>query len=340
MILLNLSKKWKQIKFSNKNKRKEKTENNFIRNISKMLLCFFILLMIISEILNLKSKINFTKNKSEYPIFINNNNSTLKNQYFTRFDNIFNDYRNETELSNEYKNKFKQYLLNGCSSLFKKTYKKIEVIIFNKNLNFGNAIIFINDLIYFCEILGCKKIFLYKGYWFVKKPIYDKELNITISPLTTDIWNNQTSVYIGSYLEFSNIIKLINDNFIPVRTYILKNELFSNIKLIDTKLGDLYINIRSGKDIFKGNGHVHDSYFQPPLCFYQTIISMFNFSNIYIISNGYENPVISKLLNSYNNIKYFHGSVKEDVAIILSAKNLVLPFSSFSVELIPKIILK
>ena len=61
---------------------------------------------------------------------------------------------------------------------------------------------------------------------------------------------------------------------------------------------------------------------------------MFDFSNIYIIANGKENPIISKLLNSYNNIKYFHGTVEEDVAIILSAKNLVLPCSSFSVELI------
>ena len=61
---------------------------------------------------------------------------------------------------------------------------------------------------------------------------------------------------------------------------------------------------------------------------------MFNFNNIYIVSNGRENPVINKLLNSYNNIKYFHGTVKEDLAIILSAKNLVLACSSFSVELI------
>jgi hypothetical protein len=318
------------LKISNKSNNKEKVENNYSRRISKILLSFFLLLIIISEILNLKSKINFTKNKSENPIVINNNDSTLKNQIFTRLNNIFNAYKNEIELSKEYKNKFKQYLLNGFSSLFKKTYKKIEIIIFIKKMNFGNAIFYINNLIYFCEILGCKKIYLNKDYWFIKKPIYDKELNITISPLNTDIWDNQTSVYIESK---SNISKLFIDNFIPIRTYILKNELFSNIKLIATKLEDLYINIRSGNDIFRKNGHVHSGYIQPPLCFYKTIISMFNFSNVYIISNGKENPVISKLLNSYNNIKYIHGTVKEDVAIILSAKNLVLSCSSFTVEL-------
>ena len=311
------------------NKSKEKFENNFLRRISK-LFSSFILLMLMSEIL----KIKYIKNKNECYISVNNNNSTLKIQYFTRFDNIFDSYRNETKLSDDYKNKFKQYLLKEFSSLFNKTYKKIDVIIFNKMMNLGNAIFVINNLIYFCEILGCKKIYLNKGYWFVKKSIYDKELNITISPLITNIWNNQTTVYYTQKIRFSNIAKLFIYNFIPVRIYILKNELFSNIKLINTKLEDLYINIRSGKDIFKNNGHVHGNYIQPPLCFYKTIISMFNFSNIYIISNGMENPVINHLLKLQNNIKYFHGTVKEDAAIILSAKNLVLPCSSFSVELI------
>ena len=61
---------------------------------------------------------------------------------------------------------------------------------------------------------------------------------------------------------------------------------------------------------------------------------MFNFSNIYIISNGKENPVVNELLESYKKIKYFHDTVQEDMAFVLSAKNLVLPISSFSVELI------
>ena len=300
--------------------------------ISKIFL-FFLLLIISIELQKLKTKKNFIKDKSKYPIFSNYNNSTFKNQYSTRFDNVFTSYRNENELTVEYKNKFKKYLLDGYSSLFKKKYKKIDVIIFNKRMNFGNAIFIINNLIYFCEILGCTKIYLHRDYWFIKKPIYDKELNITISPLNIDTWNNQTSIYFDSKTTFFNIVKLFKNN-IPIRTYILKNELFSNIKLIDTKLEDLYINIRSGRDVFKRRNRAISNYIQPPLCFYETIISMFNFSNIYIISNGKENPVINKLLKSYNNINYFHGTVKEDVSIILSAKNLVLPCSSFSVELI------
>ena len=333
MIPLNQNNIYEKIEIEDINKSEERIKNKFLRK-SSMLFSFFLLLMIIEKIDKLiKSKINITKNKVGHPIDLNIKNSALKNQYFTRIESVFATYRNVTEISDKYKKKFKQYILNGYSSLFKKKYKKIDIIIFNKKVNFGNAIFIINNLIYFCEILDCKKIFLCKDYWFVKKPIYDKELNITISPFTIDVWDNQSTVYIDSTLHFPQIVKLFNNNFIPIRTYILKNELFSNIKLISTNIDDLYINIRSGKDIFKKHRHIHGNYIQPPLCFYKTIIAMFNFSKIYIISNGKENPTVDELLKSYNNIKYLHGTVQEDVGFILSAKNLVLPYSSFSVEL-------
>ena len=333
MISLNHSNIYENLKIIDISENEERYKNKILRKTSAKILCF-LLLMIIDELD--KSKITFIKNKIGY----HNKNSAFKNQYFNRFENVLEIYRNETELSSKYKKYFRQYILNGYSSLYKKKYKKIDIIIFNKMMNFGNAIFIINNLIYFCEILGCKKIYLCKDYWFVKKPIYDKELNITISPFTIDVWDNKSSVYINSKSQFPQIVKLFINKFIPVRTYILKNELFSNIKLINTNIDDLYINIRSGKDIFTKNKHIHGGYIQPPLCFYKTIISMFKFRKIYIISNGKENPVVNELLKSYNNIKYFHGTVKEDVAIILSAKNLVLPCSSFSVELLDFIIRK
>ena len=57
-------------------------------------------------------------------------------------------------------------------------------------------------------------------------------------------------------------------------------------------------------------------------------------SVIYIIANGKENPIIEKLLKFYKNIKYIHGTIEEDASMIISAKNLVLPVSSFPIELI------
>ena len=70
------------------------------------------------------------------------------------------------------------------------------------------------------------------------------------------------------------------------------------------------------------------------MCFYQKIIDEYKFSNIYILSNGHENPVVDELLNDYVNIKYLHGSIEDDISIIVNAYNLVLPVSTFPMTLI------
>ena len=261
------------------------------------------------------------------------NDTILKRNYFKIFENNFNKYEKENIESNENKNKLRQYILNYYSSLFRKEIKQIDTIVYT---NLGNALFIINNLIYFCEILNCKNIYLSKFYFFIKKPIYSQDFGITISPYNDEnICNNDNTICITERNTFDQTVNVFKgDFFIPVRNYIFKEEFLSNIKLIETKEEDLYINIRSGEDIFKNRGYSPGSYFQPPLCFYQTIIENFNFSNIYIISNGKENPIIEELLNLYKNIKYIHGTIEEDASMIISAKNLVLPVSSFPIELI------
>ena len=41
---------------------------------------------------------------------------------------------------------------------------------------------------------------------------------------------------------------------------------------------------------------INTNYAQPPLCFYKKIINENNYENIYLISNGHENPVVDRLL--------------------------------------------
>ena len=302
---------------------------------------------LIKENNNLKNQLNIVtndislniniSNKSITPKINNindNKNYTLKNQYYKRFEKVFSKYRKETELSNEYKNKLKKNILSEFSLMLESNYTYIDTIIFDKKMNLGNSISMINNLIYYCEILGCKNLYLSEEYWFIKKPIYDKELNINISPFHGDNFNKESTVHIEEQITFDKLMALFNDNSIPVRTYILKDEILSNVKLIDTKDEDLIINIRSGEDIFSNKFYSPESYHQPPLCFYQTIIENFNFTNIYIVANGQENPVINKLLKLYNNIKYMHGTVAEDMGMVLSAKNLVLANSSLTIELV------
>lgn len=93
----------------------------------------------------------------------------------------------------------------------------------------------------------------------------------------------------------------------------------------------MFIHIRSG-DIFID--HFSKHYSQPPLCFYQKIINNYKFENIFILSNGQENPVLDSLLKIYPNIKFTKGSIESDVSKILYAYNLVMSESTFIYNLI------
>ena len=73
---------------------------------------------------------------------------------------------------------------------------------------------------------------------------------------------------------------------------------------------------------------------QPPLCFYQKIINENNYSDIYILSNGHENPIVDKLLEIYPKIKYIHGKIEYDISVIINAYNFVMPISTFPKTLI------
>jgi hypothetical protein len=107
---------------------------------------------------------------------------------------------------------------------------------------------------------------------------------------------------------------------------VVKDEILNNLPAYKANPDDLYINIRSG-DVFVNI--MHGSYSQPPLCFYQKIIQDNKFQNIYLISNGKENPLVDILLNSYPNIQYMHGTPIEDMSVLVNVYNLVLPVSSF-----------
>ena len=116
-----------------------------------------------------------------------------------------------------------------------------------------------------------------------------------------------------------------------MRLSLIRDEVLNNIKKYDAGPDDLYINIRSG-EIFIDVPHA--LYSQPPLCFYQKIIKENKYKDIYILSNGHENPVVDELLKIYPKIKYIHGSLEYDTSVIINEFNFVMPVSTFPMTLI------
>lgn len=194
--------------------------------------------------------------------------------------------------------------------------------------NIGNSLIALNNLINICEYIHCKNIIAPKGLErIIKRKIIYKEYNITIFPnsykniINIDIKLNKFTIFFFHYRNKKNNIRL----------RIIRDEVFNNIPKYIAKPNDLYINIRSG-DIFVWA--FNPNYSQPPLCFYLKIINENKFNNIFLLSNGHENPIVDELLKKYRKIHYIHGTIEEDISVIVNAFNFVLCVSTFPKTLI------
>ena len=157
-------------------------------------------------------------------------------------------------------------LLRFISKIVGKNITSVKTIFISRGSNFGNEFLLLNKVIFYCEILRCKKIILNREYyWYIKAKIINKKDKMIIEKgIESDFKSKE--IIIDKTLNFyyySNYIKP------ELKINLLKKEIFKNLPKIKIESKDLIIYIRSD-DIF--DGHVHLDYSQPPLCFYKTII--------------------------------------------------------------------
>lgn len=143
--------------------------------------------------------------------------------------------------------------------------------------------------------------------------------------------------------EFPDNNKIIEENFWKKKTKVNREEYtiiinkyikpYIDYELVDNKGidfdHDLIIHVRSG-DVL-GKDFPLEIYIQPPYSFYKKIIEENNFKNIYILSENYNlNPVIPKLLENYNNVKFLSNNLEIDLKIMLNSKYFVNSNSTLS----------
>jgi len=291
--------------YFNKNpKKKEKHQKIFLIFLILIILLVndYILASFFQKFTKELLKVNLSNKPSQNDNLIVNSNINFNDEFFQI---------NEVQ---------KQIYLNNITN--------IETLS-GSNGNVGNALIVLNNLLNICVNIKCKYIITPKGtlQHIIKKPIFNKKFNITILPnyyekkIKIDIKLSYRNIFFFKYK------KKIN----PIRLWMIKEEVLNNIPKFSAKPNDLYINIRSG-DIFRNS--IVRLYSQPPLCFYKKIINENKYKNIFILANGHENPVVDELLKIYPNIKYMHGSIIEDITVIIHAYNFVMPISTFPMTLI------
>lgn len=183
-------------------------------------------------------------------------------------------------------------------------------------------------VIFYCEIISCKRIIINSNYfWYIKKIIYNNKYKMIIKPSSKII--EYPSIILDQTFIFFKYINIFKPEF---RINLLKKEIIRNLPKLKFNINksDLIIYIRSG-DIFINPCKF---YSQPPFCFYQKILLNFNFKTIYLISEDKRNPVINLLLNNFPKIVYNRNNIKLDMTYLLNAYNIVFAKSTFLISII------
>lgn len=150
----------------------------------------------------------------------------------------------------------KKNLLEFISKSSKKNITFVKYIFFGNRQRFGNKMITIYNIIFYCKLLGCKKILLdKKKVWFIKNKIIDKKYKIIIEP--EDI----------NKMKLSNVIIDRTDNFYYYFNYIspvkridlVKNEILTNLPILKTNQNDLIYIYKKWRYIYSSSSSLFSS---------------------------------------------------------------------------------
>ena len=330
-------------------KNKRNSDNNFNNYIIIFIIILIILIICILLIFKKFTffKINYSKDYFDNNItekYIRINKTEIIDDYLFSIPSKFQIKKNaERESLNYYINlkdlsedkndtdtilAIKEKLLTDfISLLIKPNVTEIKDIFFTSTLKYGNRMIILNNLMYYCEILGVKNIYLDSNItWFIKNKISTGKINIYMAS-SKDIDCNSTHIGCFKPGKTASFFFLFQHHFKPqIRLYLIRNEVKKNLPKIEINQNDLVIHIRSG-NIFEPK--YQGSYSQPPLCFYQKVINKFKFNKIYLIAQNKNNPVIDKILEEFPNVIYQQQNISIDISYLVNAYNLVSSVSTF-----------
>jgi len=236
------------------------------------------------------------------------------------------------------------------------------------NGRLGNNLFQIADIIFNAKIYNAKVKFPNHSYLKVfninfqedtknKKDSKIEEFSFTWgNNIVPNKNKTRLKVYNPSWRERSEIMKFsLFKQMLPQKLFQIVNSDEPVIKL-SKMITTLTIHLRSG-DLFQN--YVHNLYWQPPLAVYEKIINHFHPSKIIIVTENYSpdiqknihtsnndnklreslsdnlfiNPCVYYLKEKYPNLIHIQSSdITNDMAVLLSAKNLVCSRSTFSLS--------
>lgn len=194
----------------------------------------------------------------------------INNETFSQYPTI-----NEDELVKLEKNNLLEFLSKSVG----KNITYFRQIFLKQKFRFGNQMILIYKVIFYCQILRCKKIIFQKtNNWFIKITILNKKYKMKIELAEENNIKEYDTLIDGTtnYFYYTKYIKPI------YRVDLLRDEIFKNLPKVSMSYKDLYIYIRSA-DIF-ASSKPRGLYIQRPLCYYLKVINDYEFRQIHLNS--------------------------------------------------------
>lgn len=216
----------------------------------------------------------------------------------------------------------KEQLLKLISIYVGKNISSVKSIFLSQKTKFENLIMIINNAIFYCEILQCKNVILDKKYyWFIRKKVKYKKNKLIITKGKIDNLEKKNLIIDKT----NNLLNLPSFFKIDSKINVIKNEVLANLPKVIVNKNDLFIFIKSNYYLKKST----DFYIHPPYCFYQTILNNYNFSNVKIISEFRNDPIINKIIYEYKNITYEKIKIKNMISYLVNAYSIVGATSNF-----------
>ena len=134
-------------------------------------------------------------------IFINYFQTIIKERYSINEElNFINKYSNLKNLNDSlFVIKEKKRILDLLSKDTGRNITSVDTIFLAANCNFGNCIVLLNKILFYCEIIGCKTIILDENiYWYVKNRIFYGKNDISIEVGEKKKIENSSSLYYNS----------------------------------------------------------------------------------------------------------------------------------------------
>ena len=287
------------------------------------------------DIIEENSKHSTLTNKTKKEIY--DKNKDFINNYLSSIPDIYSlDKNHEKELLEKYfsliylsdnetvNSELKDKILDKIYFYYKKNITSINKLIITNTIAFGNTLLCLNNVLFYCEILECKNIYLNaSNNWYIKNKIVSNKTQISLIQNSNIDCNGRKTLCIpfeGGFCLNPMIIKQ------KIKLNIIKDEIKRNLPKVKVNPDDLYIHIRCG-NIFVNEAL--PSYAQPPLCFYQKILKNFKFRKVYIISGSTNSPVFNELLKEFPYLIQRNNSLELDFSYLSNAYNLVGSVSSF-----------